>query len=204
MKIISDKFLATILGTEVRIVNQTMKRNNVNIEKVVPKSSGYPIKYYSESEAIKFIYTYKRRSIGKPEKEMEDWIKERLDLIEPGLTLVKQQFWLTYRHRVDLLLKNKKSHPVIIELQVGELDRHHLYKTLEYRDLYHIKNKVKPQVILLVEDVCSDYRDICELHGLELKVMNFNIAKTTVVKRPDQQIKVEELVQRLKDNLEDL
>src|SRR5262245_51522729 len=68
--------------------------------------------------------------------------------------------------RPDLLLQTE-SGVLILEIQLHALDRTHLYKTLEYRDLYAALNEGEsPSIALYCEDLPDKYLPILKTHAI--------------------------------------
>ena len=76
------------------------------------------------------------------EKLVEEIVKEfPKEFLGEELELIAQQPTLG-GFRPDLIFCNKEGRAVIVEIQLNALDRVHLYKSLEYRDLYKIRGVV--------------------------------------------------------------
>jgi len=71
--------------------------------------------------------------------------------------------------RPDLICSNGDE-VIIIEIQQRALDRVHLYKCLEYRDLLTQKKTSQPIRILVICNAIEEkYKPIAETHGVEVK-----------------------------------
>lgn len=66
----------------------------------------------------------------------------------------------------DLILASDDG-PVVLEIQLHALDRGHLYRLLEYRDLYEDAYGIRPRVILMSEIVPDRYKPLLRTHGIE-------------------------------------
>ncbi len=87
--------------------------------------------------------------VSYSEKLVEDLIKEfPKELLGEPLELLYQQP-IIGGYIPDLIFKDENGSIVIVEIQINELDRLHLYKCLEYRDLY-LHNKDPNAVIRLI------------------------------------------------------
>src|SRR3990172_7537933 len=74
------------------------------------------------------------------ESDMEDAIAAEPEkfLGESGLKLVGRQYRVG-PYIFDLLFEDRHGAKVIVEIQLGTLDRNHTYKILDYYDEYKIK-----------------------------------------------------------------
>lgn len=71
----------------------------------------------------------------------------------------------------DLLFVDRSGASVIVEVQKQALDRYHLYKCLEYRDLLAAsEGGMRPEVILVCEAIPEKYKNIAATHGVNLLV----------------------------------
>jgi hypothetical protein len=69
----------------------------------------------------------------------------------------------------DLILTDSEGRVVILEIQMNALDRYHLYKSLEYRDLWALQEPgMVPRVILLCETMDGRFEPLIRTHGIEL------------------------------------
>jgi hypothetical protein len=71
----------------------------------------------------------------------------------------------------DLIFKDPTGKSVIVEVQQFALDRYHLYKCLEYRDLLVIEEGLEPTVILVCESVPERYQTLINTHGIDLFIL---------------------------------
>lgn len=68
----------------------------------------------------------------------------------------------------DVIMQNN-SGITIVEIQKDALNRFHLYKTLEYRDLFVEHRKVAaPRVLLLCNEIEEKYKKICATHSVDI------------------------------------
>jgi hypothetical protein len=69
----------------------------------------------------------------------------------------------------DLILKNAKGEVLIVEIQQRALDRYHLYKSLEYRDLVLAETEgLTVRIVLLCETMDERFRQLLRTHSIEL------------------------------------
>jgi hypothetical protein len=87
----------------------------------------------------------------------------------------------------DLILTDSNGRTVILEIQMNALDRYHLYKSLEYRDLWALQEQGNtPRVILLCETMDSRFEPLIKTHGVELLQMDRGeFIKTAIQHAPD-------------------
>lgn len=101
------------------------------------------------------------------EKFVEEFIKEYpLEFIGESLSLYKQQP-IIEGLRPDLIFKDRQNNFTIVEVQLNALNRNHLYKTLEYRDLFaeHEKSNM-PRIILFCNEIKRQYEKILKIHNI--------------------------------------
>lgn len=103
---------------------------------------------------------------------MEDCIDEAPDAFIEGFgTMVARQGSIA-GFRPDLLFRDTSGKLCILEIQKQALDRSHLYKCLEYRDLVHEREGGDPpRVILFCESLPDRYSRAIATHGIETIVM---------------------------------
>ncbi|MGA9137019.1 MAG: hypothetical protein WBZ39_03670, partial [Methylovirgula sp.] len=87
----------------------------------------------------------------------------------------------------DLVLADAKDNLIILEIQQNALDRYHLYKSLEYRDLFaEQENCHPPQIILLCESMHDRFRRLLETHNIQLlQITRSQFIKTAIEKTPN-------------------
>lgn len=87
----------------------------------------------------------------------------------------------------DLILTDANGRAVIIEIQMNALDRYHLYKSLEYRDLWALQEKAEvPRVILLCETMDRRFEPLLKTHGIELlQITRDKFISTAIRYTPD-------------------
>lgn len=191
-----DKDVAEFYQVQLRVLNQNMNRNKKIFDGMVFQLN--KIEYNSflknrpdfKSKHLPYVYSYqsvlnmslklKNKEIKQDEKNVERFFISQLDLIEKGLKLIKSQYKINKRI-IDLLCKDKNGQDVVIEIQIGHLDRVHLYKSIEYRDLIFLKTKIKPRVILVSDFINENFKKICSLYDLEYKEIR-NIKKEILTK----------------------
>ena len=66
----------------------------------------------------------------------------------------------------DLIL-SREGEPLILEIQLHALDRNHLYRLLEYRDLYEDVYGVQPELMLMAEIVPDRFKPLLRTHKIE-------------------------------------
>jgi hypothetical protein len=107
------------------------------------------------------------------EKFMEECVEANPSaFIHAGLEKYQRQLRIN-GFRPDLLLKDTDGKIVIIEIQQQALDRYHLYKTLEYRDIVpeHLNTEVS-EVVLICERIDDRYRRLLQTHNVRLSVFD--------------------------------
>lgn len=121
------------------------------------------------------------------EKLLEDFIRDYpREFLDEPFSLDSQQLRLA-GFRPDLVFLDSDNIPTIVEVQIGQLDRNHLYRILEYRDLLLLKGEhAKVRVILVANALPERYRSLLSIHGIELVVLSTAIIAEKVHKlRPD-------------------
>lgn len=81
-----------------------------------------------------------------------------------GFKLIGNKVKLSTRAPDLIFTKDEKI--FIVEVQIGILDKNHIYRSLEYRDLFFIKHNIKPEIILVSEDIKTIHLPILKLHGI--------------------------------------
>lgn len=101
------------------------------------------------------------------EKFLEDCIAEAPTVfLGRSLTLLKQQPKIG-GFIPDLLFTDILGQKVIVEVQKNALDRHHLYRCLEYRDsISEIYNENTPEIVLVCENFPERYTRIAKTHNV--------------------------------------
>ena len=104
------------------------------------------------------------------EKLVENVLRDfPVDFLDEQLVLLKQQPTIG-GFRPDLIFKDAKGIPVIVEVQLNALDRNHLYRSIEYRDLYCEKKGITDaRVILFCNSIPSKYERILTTHNVVCK-----------------------------------
>lgn len=87
----------------------------------------------------------------------------------------------------DLILTDVEGRTVILEIQMNALDRYHLYKSLEYRDLWTLQERDKaPRIILLCETMDDRFVPLVKTHGIELlQIDREEFIKTAIKHTPE-------------------
>lgn len=103
---------------------------------------------------------------------MEDCVAEAPRAFLPEVATLLSRQETIGGFRPDLLFRDKAGRVCIVELQLWALDRVHLYKCLEYRDLIHERDGGDlPRVILLCEEFHERYKRILATHSVEAVVI---------------------------------
>lgn len=113
--------------------------------------------------------TYPLKDILINEKVLEEYIKTfPLDFLGENGLLINSQQEVLGGLRPDLSFQSGKG-LLVSEIQLGNLDRYHLYKSLEYRDLFKIKYKTdKVRVVVFCNGLHDDYLQILRIHKVEI------------------------------------
>lgn len=209
-KFIVDSDLAKICSTSTKRINFTRKRNprnstafQVSFEEMKILSEDKVITNKRNKTALPWVYSLeealsiarivtKPREIKYKEKGFEEEVIKQLNL--ESWNLEKRQLILNGL-AVDLLFSNKQNEILIVEVQVGQLDRYHLYKTLEYRDLYFLKYGVKPKVFVVAESIPKFYFKIAKIHNISLRCINCSYLYDTKIINDNQK----EILRQIED-----
>jgi hypothetical protein len=194
--VILDYELALIYGTETRTLNQTLKRNSEffqfsSVFQLTEKeweqqgslqTTGgrrYRPHAYTEDAAKQLCRFLKNRggpSCSYPIKDLlinerilEEYIKTYPQtFLGMNLTFKAQQKKIG-RLRPDLLFSDNGGKATIVEIQLGQLDRGHLYRVLEYRDLYKVQYQTEEvNVLVFCNGLSLDSKAILAIHNVEL------------------------------------
>lgn len=103
---------------------------------------------------------------------MEDCLAEAATQLLGRTLMLKSQQRRVRGFIPDLIFSDPSGKSVIVEVQQFALDRHHLYKCLEYRDLLAIEEGAQPEVILVCESYPPRYEQIIATHGIELRILD--------------------------------
>jgi hypothetical protein len=102
------------------------------------------------------------------EKDMEDLI-----ILNPQKYLNELELKLIYRqysignYRFDLLFEDRHKGKLIIEIQLGTLDRNHTYKILDYYDEYKSKNPSDfIELMIIANKIPRERRERLNSHGI--------------------------------------
>jgi|688.fasta_scaffold249003_1 predicted transcriptional regulator of viral defense system len=111
--------------------------------------------------------------IAYSEKLLEDNVRDfPLEFLGEPLTLDSQQLRLA-GFRPDLVFRDAAGIPTIVEIQIGPLDRNHLYRVLEYRDLLRLKGgHGEVRVILVANTLPERYRALLDIHGVRVVLIS--------------------------------
>jgi hypothetical protein len=101
------------------------------------------------------------------EKLLEDFIRDHpATFLNETMQLVMQQPTIG-GFRPDLIFRDAGGRLVIVEVQLRALDRSHLYRTLEYRDLLmHETQCEEPRIILFCNDLRPRHERLLAIHRL--------------------------------------
>jgi len=99
------------------------------------------------------------------EKLVEDFIRDYpSEFLGEELSIYLQQATIG-GFRPDLIFRDKTGGFIIVEVQLNALDRGHLYRTLEYRDLFmEQKSCDEPRVILFCNNIPQKYERLTKTH----------------------------------------
>jgi hypothetical protein len=71
--------------------------------------------------------------------------------------------------RPDLLFRDENGRLVIVEVQLNALDRNHLYRALEYRDLtHHARGEMVAEVVVVCNQISPHHQPIAAAHGIRV------------------------------------
>lgn len=190
-KVIMSSDLAFLLGMTTKEINRfaskhlpnkkQLTKNEftvfLNKTKIKNKGGHYPTVYgINDLKILKDIFTpYKKKNKNLEFLFVNDII-EKYKLI--GFDLIKKELNL-FGKRPDLLFK-KENKFYVVEVMCGKLNKEHLYKSLEYRDLFLLKYNKTPEVHLICEKICEFYKKICKMH----KVKYFVIPNNRTLPKP--------------------
>ncbi len=106
------------------------------------------------------------------ESLLEDFLRDYpFEFLGERLELYQQQANIA-GFRPDLIFKDPNGHYVIVEVQLKALDRNHLFRTLEYRDLVLQRGHSKyPRVILVFNSIPARYEQLTRIHNVECKII---------------------------------
>lgn len=125
------------------------------------------------------------------EKLVEETIKFfPKELLGRDLTLLMQQP-LFDGYRPDLIFKDKNQTIYIVEVQIGQLDKKHIYRCLEYRDLYLANSKSDKEIKLIsfANSIPEKYSIILKTHSIEgIAIEKRDLIKTIEKLRPNLKI----------------
>ncbi len=92
------------------------------------------------------------------EKQMaEVIIAHAHELLGEQLSLISRNLWIG-RYELDLLFEDRHGAKLIVELQIGSLDRYHLYKVLDYYDEYKTRHPQEFVEVMVVANLISPER----------------------------------------------
>lgn len=107
--------------------------------------------------------------VAYSEKLLEEYVRDfPIEFLGEPFTLDSQQLRLA-GFRPDLVFRDPVDIPTIVEIQIGPLDRNHLYRVLEYRDLLRLKGRhSEVRVILVANTLPERYRSLLDIHGVRV------------------------------------
>ena len=110
------------------------------------------------------------------EKLIENFVRDYPQVfLGEDLTLLEQQPTV-FGLKPDLLFEDSTGRKVVVELQLGNLNKGHLYRALEYRDAYMGDGNPMPRIILVSERLREKHETAIRIHNLEhieLSVVEF-------------------------------
>ncbi len=111
--------------------------------------------------------------VAYSEKLLEDFIRDfPNEFLGEPFALDSQQPRLA-GFRPDLIFRDASGLPTIVEVQIGPLDRNHLYRMLEYRDLLREKAGYSKVSVTLVANTLPDrYRSLLDIHGVKVVLIS--------------------------------
>lgn len=191
-KVIIDREVALTLQMSVKELNRLFKKhirpiktlNGNEFKKLLkdqnlPYKGGHPPKIYSKSdlEYLKSVLTPFVKKIRKTESSLVQKVINHYE--NKGFVLLQKELFL-FGQRPDIIfLKNNKIY--LVEVMCGKLDKKHFYKTLEYRDLFFLKYKKKPKVLLVCEKINDFYKKICQVHKISYRIIKSDQPKDSEI-----------------------
>lgn len=120
------------------------------------------------------------------EKFVEECVADVPNAFLPFRSTVKARQARLGGFKPDLILVAEDGQHIILEIQLNALDRSHLYKVLEYRDLYaECDGVVFPKLILMAENVPERYLSILKTHCIDIITFNrFDFTKAAIISCP--------------------
>ena len=140
------------------------------------------------------------------ESLMENFVKRFPQVfLGESLELISQQERIP-GGRLDLLFRDAGGKIVIVELQQQVLDRSHLYRSIEYRDILLTEvPDMEVRVVLLCNSLSEKFEKILDIHNIELVV----IPQSEFIKKiealdtaKDDEIELAAVIQKESTNLE--
>ncbi len=111
------------------------------------------------------------------ELAVENWIKNNIETIFPGFTLVSSNEVLADRIEVDLHLKDEKQRDVFIMIKTSELRPRDIGKILNYYSvLSNLDNVKEMRYIVILQSIERDNRKILNSFGVETLLLD-NLTK---------------------------
>jgi len=114
------------------------------------------------------------------ELAVENWIKNNIETIFPGFTLVSSNEILADRIEVDFHLKDEKERDVFIEVKTSELRPSDIGKLLNYYSiLSNLDNVRNMRFIVILPSIKRDNREILNSFGIQTLLLD-NLTKGKV------------------------
>jgi hypothetical protein len=109
------------------------------------------------------------------EKLLENFLRDfPAEFLREKLTLHQQQPYIG-GFRPDLIFKDEHNRLVIVEVQLNALDRNHLYRALEYKDLLiEQQDCSEPRLVLFCNEIPSRYERLLETHRISCIALSKN------------------------------
>ena len=99
---------------------------------------------------------------------MQEMVRDYpMEFLGEDLTLWKE-FLALEGFVPDLVFLNKNSDYIIAELQIGAIDREHLYRSIEYRDLLKNKENISNvEIILVANSIKEHHKKLLKVHNIK-------------------------------------
>lgn len=130
-----------------------------------------------------------KRTVKYDESLMEKYIRDYPDIfLGEKLKFIAQQHQIS-GFRIDLIFETLMKEILIVEVQQNALDRSHLYRALEYRDLFLLENPdVKVRVLVVANSIRENHKRLLKVHNV----------KSMIIKRKDFISKIKKINPGLK------
>lgn len=173
-KVMLDHHLSKILGLSTKTLNKGMNRLAIGKSNLLTteefqalkikseKNYSRPPKYYPFDDIKEYILKIKM-NVNKKEINYEKTVLAFLN--KKKFTLIEHQPNVMGKKPDFLLQKANKFY--LVEIQVGQLDYHHLYKIIAYRDFWFISKGFIPNALLIAESIPTAYHSLLQKYNLE-------------------------------------